>query len=162
MVLGTFQPFRNDNQLESDLESGESFPLLEPEPRKDSIYCDTKNKLHLPVYRSKSGHTPNLATDNPLLALHENGVIGDQSRYQSDCETCQQNWDLLNRNQALAAVDDEAKTKDSRSTEANPACLNFDLDGLLPSVDQQQVRLGQILAAKDVSLCSTSVDLHSR
>ena len=138
--------------MEGDFETGECFPLLEPEPRKDSMFCDTKNQPHTPVYRSKTAHTSNLAMDNPLLAIHENGAIGDQNRYQSDCETCQQNWDLLNRNQALAPVEADVKTRDNPSTEANPACLNFDLDGLLPSVDQQQVRLGQILAAKDVSI----------
>lgn len=154
------KPFRNDSQLEGDFETGECFPLLEPEPRKDPVYCDTKNQqLHMPVYRSKTTQaSSHPAADNPLLlAIRENGAIGDQNRFQSDCETCQQNWDLLNRNQPTSI---DVKPRDNPPAEANPACLNFDLDGLLPSVDQQQVRLGQILAAKDVELEALRRDLH--
>ena len=96
------------------------------------------------------------------------GVVMEEKRFRSDCETCQQNWDLLNHNQALNPVDpgwdrklkqEEQSSRDTglvtiasmQPMEGNSAaCLNFDLDGLLPSVDRQQVRLGQILAAKDV------------
>lgn len=83
-----------------------------------------------------------------------------QNHYQSDCPTCQKNWDLLNRNQRHSiaehnGVNSNGETKAPlltfpRNGDSTPTCLSFDLDGLLPSVDRQQVRLGQILASKEV------------
>ena len=133
----------SENRLESDFEVGESFPLLEPEPLKDSI-CLDKNQFPVPFYRSK-------AASVDADVVEENGLSMEPNRYQSDCETCQKNWDLLNRNQE-SHVDPLFKTKETALTRRPvDACLNFDLDGLLPSVDEQQVRLGQILLAKEVS-----------
>lgn len=97
----------------------------------------------------------NQTSDDDEGSLMMNG----QNYYQGDCPTCQKNWDLLNRNREsriLSLMNSSCKPVSAtlanvtRPSDSSPACLSFDMDGLLPSVDRQQLRLGQILAAKEV------------
>lgn len=148
------------------MEGGESFPLLDPEPVKESSYRQHQdpqilvNRVHSKEQKSSIGEPFSKSHVPATKGDEEESDIDARNPYLTDCPTCQKNWDLLNRSQvqtkpeqAPVRSDGEQKTMPSttaRLSELNAACLSFDLDGLLPSVDRQQVRLGQILAAKDV------------
>lgn len=147
------------------MEGGESFPLLEPEPVKESYSREVRDPPgSIGRFRPKE---QKLLMDGPLsfspILINEEDEepeTDSQNPYQSDCPTCQKNWDLLNRNHKHtkaegAPVNRDAEGKSTlvtptRLSDSTLTCLSFDLDGLLPSVDRQQVRLGQILASKEV------------
>ncbi|XP_057378844.1 myotubularin-related protein 4-like isoform X3 [Daphnia carinata] len=148
------KPIASLDQADGDMEAGECFPLLEPEPEQLSPIGEPISLPH-------------------VLASEDDGEESDTDRqhpYHSDCPTCQKNWDLLNRGQmqgktgqSIKHNDGEQKSTPETTTRpgySTPTCLSFDLDGLLPSVDRQQVRLGQILAAKDAELEALRRDLH--
>jgi len=149
------------------LEANESFPLLEPEPSKTLFYRESPSALSFSLTGSRekkssptSGALPT-GPQNPTIEDDEgNLTMNGQNYYQGDCPTCQKNWDLLNRNQEtriLSLMNGSCKpvttnpANVTRPSDSSPACLSFDTDGLLPSVDRQQLRLGQILAAKEVT-----------
>ncbi|XP_032789509.1 myotubularin-related protein 3 isoform X2 [Daphnia magna] len=170
------KPIASLDQADGDMEAGECFPLLEPEPVKESSnrkHQDTRNLMNR--FHSKEQISP---IGEPFSLPHvlasegdgEESDIDGQNRYHSDCPTCQQNLDLLNRGKMQSKADQATKRNDgeqkstpettTRPRELTATCLSFDLDGLLPSVDRQQVRLGQILAAKDAELEALRRDLH--
>ena len=148
------------------MEANESFPLLEPEPSKTLFYRESPSALSFSLTGSQekkisptSGALPT-GPQNPTIEDDEGSLtMNGQNYYQGDCPTCQKNWDLLNRNQEtriLSLMNGSCKpvtttpANVTRPSDSSPACLSFDTDGLLPSVDRQQLRLGQILAAKEV------------
>jgi hypothetical protein len=119
-------------------------------------------------FRSKQLKSP---LEEPLclpqnIASEEDGEdseVDGRNSYLNNCPTCKRNWDLLNRNQTHSKADPAPMTFNdgeekaiattmTRLGDSTATCLGYDLDGLLPSIDRQQVRLGQILAAKDVSI----------
>ena len=149
------------------MEGGECFPLLEPEPVREPVPPreNHDSPTSVPRFRSKE-RKPSIEEPLSLPQIIaneedcEDPEVDSRNPYQSDCPTCQRNWDLLNRNQRHTKAehgpvnsDGEAKASlisPTRLGDSTPVCLSFDLDGLLPSVDRQQVRLGQILATKEV------------
>lgn len=161
------QPILLSNQSDGDLEGGECFPLLEPEPVREPVPPreNQDSSTSISRFRSKE-RKPSLEEPLSLPQITgneedcEDTEMDSRNQYQSDCPTCQKNWDLLNRNQrhskaghTLVNSDEESKAtliSTTRPGYSTPTCLSFDLDGLLPSVDRQQVRLGQILATKEV------------
>ena len=156
------------------MEAGESFPLLEPEPVREPSHREHQDPLpSVTHFRSKQDQS---SLEEPhslsqIIASEEDGEesVDVRNLYLDNCPTCKRNWDLLNRNQTHSKIDQALMTNDGkeklivttitrRPDESSATCLGYDLDGLLPSIDRQQVRLGQILAAKDVrcllySLC---------
>ncbi|XP_057378845.1 myotubularin-related protein 3-like isoform X4 [Daphnia carinata] len=170
------KPIASLDQADGDMEAGECFPLLEPEPVKECSSREHQEAHNLVShFHSKEQLSP---IGEPIslphvLASEDDGEESDTDRqhpYHSDCPTCQKNWDLLNRGQmqgktgqSIKHNDGEQKSTPETTTRpgySTPTCLSFDLDGLLPSVDRQQVRLGQILAAKDAELEALRRDLH--
>ena len=123
---------------------------------------------HVDRFRSKEtkNSMEELLTFPQMFVGEEDGEEQMESNlpnhYQNDCPTCQKNWDLLNRNQRHSKTERfpvnkhierrDILTTPNRPGDPTPTCLSFDLDGLLPSVDRQQVRLRQILASKEVFL----------
>lgn len=149
------------------MEGNETFPLLEPEPIKEAYRRESHDTLksvaRFPLKEQKSS-MKKASTFPPLRGSEDDGEhieMDSYNLYQSNCSTCQKNWDLLNRNERhnkteLAHPNEDIGTKPKGRTtpwlsDPIPKCLSFDLDGLLPSTDRQQVRLRQILASKEVS-----------
>ncbi|XP_046642401.1 myotubularin-related protein 3-like isoform X3 [Daphnia pulicaria] len=165
------------DQSDGDMEAGESFPLLEPEPVKEPSYKEHQDPLpSMTHFRSKQLKSP---LEEPLclpqnIASEEDGEdseVDGRNSYLNNCPTCKRNWDLLNRNQTHSKADPAPMTFNdgeekaiattmTRLGDSTATCLGYDLDGLLPSIDRQQVRLGQILAAKDAELDALRRDLH--
>ena len=132
----------------------DSFPLLEPIAVVGSV-DDAPSPPPPPVPESSRVNGRRIA----VVAADEEEPSEDMAalyRSKEDCPTCLQNWDLLKRKQSSAepAVGPPPLPSAMGAGVPTPAyasCLNFDLDGLMPCVDRQQIRLRQILAAKDVS-----------
>lgn len=137
---------------------------MEPEPSKTPFYRESPS-LSFSLTRSEDRKSSpiggNVALPQILTSEDDENslMMNGQNSYQGDCPTCQKNWDLLNRNQETrisllvnggSSKEATVSTVLTRPTDSSPVCLSFDMDGLLPSVDRQQLRLGQILATKEV------------
>ena len=162
-------------------ETVENFPLLEPLSSPGLSYRPDAKVVRtiVPTYQKPKGNGLS-HRDDPIpmeTFICEEGENVDEvdNRFNGDCQTCQKNWDLLNRNQgSLHRVPPDPMTNGHSLSVAAPAsvarqgllsvnssgggggsssnspCLNFDLDGLLPCIDRQQMRLRSILAYKEV------------
>lgn len=105
-----------------------------------------------------------LTSDTAAGTALDLGSLGD-GHFNADCPTCRSNWNLLNGLSSSAVVADTLlKVPVGPNTNSSSAaCLNFDLDGLLPCFDRQQVRLKHILALKEMEIEALRRDLqHTR
>ena len=171
-------------------ETVENFPLLEPLSSPGLSYRPDAKVVRtiVPTYQKPKGNGLS-HRDDPIpmeTFICEEGENVDEvdNRFNGDCQTCQKNWDLLNRNQgSLHRVPSDPMTNGHSLSVAAPAsvarqgllsvnssgggggsssnspCLNFDLDGLLPCIDRQQMRLRSILAYKEVRFRFTKFSL---
>ena len=139
---------------------------MESDILRDTSFNRTKQNCTPPLLPLIPSQDRNLLSNGQLFsaAASSNVVEGPaipvsdgHIQYQGNCLNCKKNWDLLNRNQGAdlscsssSREESSSVLNNSRTADSSPACLSFDLDGLLPSVDKLQVRLDQILAAKEV------------
>lgn len=155
--------------IDSELESGASFPLFEPEDTTDSpIWHSSLSKKGQMDYISNRDEPARSLSNGPskqdLPGFANCAATMEGAKYEGDCPTCQKHWEFLNRKKETPTdVVDGSSAKPDRLSLSPPEnsgsrCLKFDLDGLIPTVDPIQTRLRQILQAKEV--CPTSSLLY--